>query len=717
MMDFESRFEINQKNEHSRHSAGITLISDILDGVSISDLKPFPYKCLCGNYPKISHEKDNFKASCINSECKNEVYLPSASYQKIIFKWNSQHFVKINVDNVKTHPLLFFMPTYDSTNYLENQIKKIEISLKDIKSFDMDRREVKLIKLIESWNQFARYIAGKINESAKKTSNPIINKDNKPFQEDNNSLQIISNAKRLSEYKRTKDIKIFGPLAERKDSIQIIGDQHYIMLSGHPLKLSPCAKTGYLKPTYIVHIDHKTSKPYYQVRIDLRSINQPYYSSIHKKESEYLSLDSAITDLEKQLIKNSSIKKTLKIKQRSRLHKKTEVNLSSFSNIHTAIDKNSPRLKFVLNLSGHNDKSKSRMEISVGTSRTFDLEKIKDALLILSKISIAEAYCSTKKEYVHGILYKFNNFSIETQTAIIKVLSEILGTSRLDTTTALIKSNPGLPIGHIPIISLNKDCAPSTTSNQYQIVSSERKLGYLEGELSRHDNLNNINVVNIDALIDSNIESVIYDHNIKYISGKSKMALSLSITGLSKIAKEKVALKKINGVDYKNLVKKLIGINKEENNDIEFKEDNEYYSIKLKSNPQLMHQVRISNWLEERELAEIFLSNKINTEALTLNKKNKINIGSGDKKLRFKSNSTSISPLKNLYITDNGEIKYRGISEEINKRTRTKYRKPINAIEFMDIIELCFKELLPFNKSEIKYLGEVYKQNYTSIAQ
>jgi hypothetical protein len=712
MMDFESRFKINKKNEILRYNKGIILLSDILDGVSLIDLMPFPYRCLCGNYPKISHEKDNFKASCINTECKSEVFLPSSSYQKIIFKWNTQPFIGINVNNVKIHPMLFFMPSYNSTNYLENQIKKIEQNLEKIKVFDMDKQEIKLIKLIESWNNFARYIGNKIDESSKITINLKTNEDKSSFKEDKDSLQIINGKNRLTEYKRTQKISIFGPLAERKDDIQIIGDQHYIMLSGHPLKLSVCAKTGYLKPTYIIHIDHKKSNPYYQVRIDLRSINKPYYSSIHKKENEYLSLDSAINDLEKQLIKNSSIKKTSKIKQRSKLHKKTEVNLKSFSNIHTAIDKVSPRLKFVLNLSGHNDKSKSRMEISIGTSRTFDLQKIKNALLTLSKISIAEAYCSTKKEYVHGILYKFNDFNIETQSAIIKVMSEILDTSQLDTTTALIKSNPDLPIGHIPIISLNKECKPSTTSNEYQIVSSQRRLGYLEGQLSRHDNLNNINVVNIDALINSNIEDVIYDHNVSYISGKSKMALSLSIAGLSKIAKEKVALKKVTEIDYKNLLKKLIPENKDLNNEIVFNHNDEHYSVHLKSNPNIIYQVRIANWLEERELAEVFLSNKVNIDQPAPNKKNKISIGLGNNKLRFKSNASSVSPLKNLYIADNGEIKYRGINQETNKRVRTKYRKPINEIEFINIIELCFKELLPFNKDEIKYLNEVYIQSY-----
>jgi hypothetical protein len=739
ILDFQDIHSINLNNEKERKKNGIPTFRSIFDGVHILDLKPNPLKCLCGNYPKIEKDGDDYHAICSNSDCKNQLYNTGLSYQDAIFTWNKTTDVEFNKDMNRIHPLLWFSPEFDSKNYLLKQIKQLEEKLSKIEKFLTSSKEDRLLRLIRSWNDYAIYIVNlKINRDSNPslTNNPPLTK----YQEDKTEKSEDSKCADPNT-KYIPDIDIDGPMKHYEDEIQIIGDAYYWFVEGHLIRLKTCKHTNWTIPTYLVYVKNAGTNAGYQVRIDLRSIGVPYYSKMFSGSNLYGCLAEAIECLISRLHEIPHTKKNGNLIKRGSTRKRKNISLSDVKAIRLLEGTNDYNHRIEISFSSPNNNATARHSIHLGGKSKTTYKTYTQAINEALNLCLLHTKLSCDKKYSVGVVAVFSDLDSETQKLVSNIVSEHFDLPISDTAYHLSRLDPPLHIGYLTLSSLNKECTLDKDTLLMQVVSQKQRRGYVQGKVKRHDHLNNVDCVNIDAILDSNFDDYVYSpDSCIYKSGEPKLALLNSIKGVILEKERNNELRSsreaelMTPLEYFHYFQGRF-LDKAKNNpvlknhNIEFKEvdglihmyvDNVATDIKLP----------LDDWggcHESAKLqclvnADLYVTNNrplIPTEdqnrdyfrrykALGLSKED-IDLS----EVRFVAKKESKVGLHNIKINKNKSITYLQKKGKNNEQQRRLFPAPKSESDFKKIIEDLYAEYLPFNENENKLIKHVYYRNYT----
>ncbi len=741
-MEFTELHRINLKNKNFRKANKTPTLKGILEGVPLGQLKPNPLKCLCGHYPKIEDNEGIFDVICSNQDCDNHLFNVGNNYQGAIFEWNESKETQFDHRINKIHPLVWYTAGYDSTDYIIKQTEKIEANLKKVESGPLAKKEIRLIRLIRSWNRYASIIANRIEH--KKTNYAGESHIDLTDEE----KQIISN----SEFNDTSipnqhylpDPEIKGPMIDHKDNIQVLGSGYYWNIHGHMVRTKVCKHTGWRIPTYIVYVKNKGTNPGYQVRIDLRSIGIPYYSKMHGKKDLNLCLMSALEDLQEQLRGIKHTRKIGAIIERGKIKGNDKISIDDIKGVRLIRSLWDSNHRAEVTLASPNDHTKARFAWSIGGKTTFSYHTYRNAVTKAINLYLAHTKLSNKKEYAHGGKVRLKELDNITISNVIEVTSKHFGISLSDTAHYLTRLNPYVFIGYLSLSGLREDNTLSLGNKPMQVVSNKNKRGYISGQIKKHDILYNADCVCIDTILKSNLdEHIRQPSDIRFIEGKPEMGMLLSRRAVEMLIASHNTLR----VEYKNISlespesiarfmqQELIELAEDysffDNKEIEYKNEDGQLVMYL-DGKKTAASVSLEDWDYSYEGASLqtlatayALANKNGLFATKSEYGKKdlsrryaaLNISQNDvdlSQVRFISTRASKIGIRNVSINKSGKVLLNKKSGKEQSEFRKLYDAPNDLSEFESIIERIYPSFVPLNSEEKKLIELTYRRRYTS---
>lgn len=727
-MNFSELFQFNPYFDLKRRERSMQTFSNFLEGVSVDDFKPSPLKCKCDHFPQILRSEDNiFTAMCQSADCNNDFKGSAPNYQKIILLWNASKSSIFDYKKNRVHPLVKFSLDSDTLIFYEHKINKCIEKVNSLLSNKLSKKEERLVNLFEDWNNFALKIISRF-----KGLDDISEEPSEKVKLGRQKLPIMP-------------FVMKGPMTKYSHQVQFIGNAYYWFVDNHLIPLKVCSSTGMTIPMFVVHIKNKGLDPNFQVRIDLRSLKVPYFSKLCKGVDEKDSLDKALDVLKEQLSKIPYFRRDLSIINRGKLSSSKAVSMNDITNIGIISRTEGGRL--IMTLPSANEQSNSRYGATIGAGNKLSYKVYCEEIKRLVKYSILHAKYATSLKHSVGGLVKFSDLNPIDQKNVIYAISDEIGFSFSEVLIPVMENKAKVYIGYLPISSLRNDCVMSLDNEDapMQIISSRNREGYVNGKVKRNDHLKNVECLNIDSILNSNIKQCIMQEEPPALFlGESFTHIMLSIRALDAI---ELASK---GTPYK--VEKIINIPKP----IEliylyhkFSIDEFTYGNKLKlpSNRislklqedvinlfegeiKLNRSISLEDWHFDLRAATLqmlicYLNIRkhskgplFNSRTLTRNRNIKYRYESLNitpescdlANVRFIPPKRTIAVLTNISLFKN-RILYRKKPDIYGSKTiRKNYSEIFCYEDFLSAIKDAYKDMSEFNNDELKYLSIIYKK-------
>jgi hypothetical protein len=165
---FLNKFGLSKGNVDFRKTNSYPTIASLLDGTSIENLIPSPFKCECGHYPSISRFEDEHSVRC--QGC-NITYSFKGSYSNAILQWNLRKNVPFDISNKKHfHPYIDIRIT-DDVSVIKSASRAMNQKLfkqRNTKS----KKEKNLVSLMIDWNNFSCRLATLYRQHPSKFTQP-----------------------------------------------------------------------------------------------------------------------------------------------------------------------------------------------------------------------------------------------------------------------------------------------------------------------------------------------------------------------------------------------------------------------------------------------------------------------------------------------------------------------------------------------------------------
>lgn len=566
-MPLSDQIKPNKENEAQRSAAGVTTFNELFDGTALAELLPKPLKCGAGQYPTIKSKDGMSHATCASNNCQCGIVATGKIYPLAVLAWNKACAEQFDPKRNHFHPMVWYTHGSQTEWCIQPQLEHIETTLKEIEAFGaIHHKERRLIRLIRAWIDFAEaMLEYRSNKVKPIVLNPIDDKEPdiplakvEPVPDSEPQKTPRKHLKVSTAISKPYPIKLVGPIKEYVENVQHIGDSYYLILHGHFLRIKRCPKTQWDIPTYIVYVANKNTKPAFQVRIDLRSIGQSYYSKLHRGKDVRESLESALVDLSRQLKSVTKIKKTQKMVGRANSARKKSLAMDDNSAVRFVRDSSGNAMSVEVSLSAPNNHAIARFSARIGSKLQPNPDGYALRTKELYKLSVLHTRLSNQRRFANGADVPFNRLSLPTQRAILELLARKVHADTADIAHHLCTANPLMRIGYLPLLSLREDCELSSDDVPFQLVSTEHKDGYLSGPVKRHDLLKNAQCVVLDALLQSNIKQVVSGQTRDYMPGQNTMAVCLSNEAINLVIEQTPELdldvSKIKLLDYDNVL-------------------------------------------------------------------------------------------------------------------------------------------------------------------